>query len=133
MEDNKLSELYKDVINIDKEKLVSYLKCPLCHGIFRTPFTINECMHTFCKSCIFKYFNSNPLKDTCPICDIKLGGKPLDTLIFDHSISVLVEILFPDFEKLDKEACVSLIIKNRNKCICHLEKIMKIYQVTMKY
>jgi E3 ubiquitin-protein ligase DRIP len=107
MEDKKINELYSDVINIDKNKLVAYLKCPLCEGIFRTPFTINECMHTFCKSCIFKFFYMNPLKDACPICDTKLGGKPLDTLIFDNSISVLVEILFPEFEELDKEACVS--------------------------
>ena len=106
MEDNKLSELYESVINIDKNKLVSYLKCPLCTGIFRTPFTINECMHTFCKSCIFKFFHLNPLKDYCPVCEMKLGGKPLENLIFDHSIAVLIEILFPEFEELDKEAVV---------------------------
>jgi len=107
MEDTKLSELYGDVINIDKKKLISYLECALCKGIFRTPMTINECMHTFCKSCIFKYFYTNNLKDSCPICNRKLGGKPLETLIFDNSISVLIEILFPEFETLDKEACVS--------------------------
>lgn len=109
MDDNKLHEMYNDVINIDKAKLVSYLKCPLCSGIFRTPTTINECMHTFCKSCIYKYFYSNPLKDSCPMCATKLGGKPLDTLIFDNSLSVLVEILFPEFEKIDKEQCVRFI------------------------
>lgn len=107
MEDHKLNDLYSEVINIDKEKLVSYLKCPLCKGVFRTPMTINECMHTFCKTCIFKYFFSNQIKDSCPICSIKLGGKPLETLIFDHSISVLIDTLFPEFEALDKEACVS--------------------------
>ena len=106
MEDFKLNDIYNDVINIDKNKLVSYLKCPLCKGIFRTPTTINECMHTFCKSCIYKFFYKNHLMDTCPVCNAKLGGKPLDTLIFDHSLSVLVDILFPEFETLDKEACV---------------------------
>ncbi len=110
MEDNKLNDLYQDVINIDKRKLVSYLQCGLCNGIFRTPMTINECMHTFCKNCIFKYFYSNNLKDSCPTCKRKLGGKPLETLIFDNSISLLVEILFPEFEALDEKARVSIIV-----------------------
>jgi E3 ubiquitin-protein ligase DRIP len=108
MEDNKLNDIYSDVINIDKDKLVSYLKCPLCNGIFRTPTTINECMHTFCKNCIYKFFYQNHLKDSCPKCNTKLGGKPLDSLIFDHSLSVLVEILFPEFDVLDKEASVRI-------------------------
>jgi len=107
MEDNKLNELYNEVINIDKEKLVSYLKCPLCKGIFRTPCTINECMHTFCRSCIYKHFYSNTKDDKCPVCKIKLGGKPLDTLIFDNSISQMIEILFPEFEQLDRDNLVS--------------------------
>jgi len=34
----------------------------------------------------------------------KLGGKPLETLIFDNSISVLIDILFPEFDQLDREA-----------------------------
>jgi hypothetical protein len=107
MDDSKINEIYQGVINLDKEALVSHLKCPLCNGIFRTPFTINECMHTFCKSCIFKYFSNNStLRDACPSCNIKLGGKPLETLIYDNSISVLVEILFPEFEQIDNQACV---------------------------
>lgn len=106
MEDTKLKELYDSVINIEKTQLVNFLKCPLCLGILRTPFTINECMHTFCKSCIFKFFFNNPQKDFCPVCELKLGGKPMETLIFDHSIAVLIEILFPEFEILDKEAMV---------------------------
>jgi len=51
------------------------------------------------------------MKDYCPVCELKLGGKPLETLIFDHSIAVLIEILFPEFEILDKEAIVKLIFK----------------------
>jgi hypothetical protein len=106
MEDQKLVELYKDVINIDKQKLVSYLKCYLCKGIFRCPMTINECMHTFCKVCIYRHFYSNVNVDSCPSCNTKLGGKPLDTLIFDNSIASLVDIIFPEFDLIDKEACV---------------------------
>jgi hypothetical protein len=94
-------------IKIDNAKLVSYLTCPLCEGIFRCPYTINECMCTFCQACIYKYFKMNPLVDKCPKCQINIGGKPFETLIYDNSISMLVEILFPEFDRLDKEAAVS--------------------------
>lgn len=104
---NNLEDLYKDVIKIDTEKLVLCLKCPLCTGIFRHPYTINECMHTFCKACITKFFNYNHLKGECPKCGIKLGGHPFNTLIYDHSLAVLVETLFPEFDELDNKACVS--------------------------
>ena len=40
-------------VHINKTELLDLLKCPLCKGYYRTPYTINECMHTFCKSCIF--------------------------------------------------------------------------------
>lgn len=92
-------------MKINKAELIKLLKCPLCLGIFRTPTTINECMHSFCKSCIYKWFYApgSPTRDSCPVCDIKLGGRPLDTLIFDNSLSLLVDILFPDFERIDKE------------------------------
>jgi hypothetical protein len=47
---------------------------------------------------------------------MKLGGKPLETLIFDHSIAVLIEILFPEFEELDKQAIVkSFLLENKFK------------------
>ena len=103
MEDENIKKLYKEE-NVDIKKLISYLKCPICQGILRSPYTINECMHTFCKKCIYKNFFCNPLKDTCPICSTKLGGKPIETLIYDHSIAVLIEILFPEFEEIDREA-----------------------------
>lgn len=116
MVDNNINKLYDDVIKIDTQKLVSYLTCFLCKGIFRTPYTINECMHTFCKSCIYKHFFKNTNSDSCPECGIKLGGRPIDTLIFDNSINVLVETLFPEFNELDKVACVICI--NLEKDVC---------------
>ena len=100
----------KDIINtnqyptvkLNKEKLLKLLKCPLCKGFYRTPYTINECMHTFCHSCIFKYFASSLQRETCPICQTKIGGRPMDSLIFDNYLDSLLNILFPKFEELDK-------------------------------
>ena len=87
---------------MDKGKLLKLLKCPLCDGFYRTPYTINECMHTFCRSCIFKYFASSIQREVCPICETKIGGRPMDSLIFDNNLDSLLNILFPKFEEIDK-------------------------------
>lgn len=44
--DESYHGIYGDSIKIKKSKLVSLLKCQLCCGIYRTPTTINECMHS---------------------------------------------------------------------------------------
>ena len=111
MEDSEINDLYKEVISLDANKLIEYLKCSICLGIMRTPFTINECMHSFCKSCIFKYFFDNKTKDCCPVCETKLGGRPIDTLNYDSSMSAIIEILFPEFDQLDKIEYVDFIDK----------------------
>ena len=101
-------------IKLNKEKLIELLKCPLCKGFYRTPYTINECMHTFCRSCIFKYFGSSVQRETCPICQTKIGGRPMDSLIFDNYLDSLINILFPKFEELDKENIKLLYKKFRD-------------------
>ncbi|MFN9942850.1 MAG: hypothetical protein ACK56I_25625 [bacterium] len=49
----------------------------MCTGFLRDAHTINECLDTFCKSCIFKYFLEDNNRETCPKCQTHLGGKPL--------------------------------------------------------
>jgi hypothetical protein len=89
-------------VHINKTELLDLLKCPLCKGYYRTPYTINECMHTFCKSCIFIYFCSSNQREQCPVCSTKIGGRPMDSLIFDNYLDSLLNILFPQFEEIDK-------------------------------
>ena len=89
-------------INLNKPALLELLKCPLCKGYYRTPYTINECMHTFCRSCIFKYFGCSNQREQCPVCKTKIGGRPIDSLIFDNYLDSLLNILFPKFEEIDK-------------------------------
>ena len=90
-------------IKLNKQALLDLLKCPLCKGYYRTPYTINECMHTFCRSCIFKYFGSSNQREQCPICETKIGGRPMDSLIFDNYLDSLINIIFPQFEEVDKK------------------------------
>lgn len=103
-----------ELLQIDLEKLKKHLTCSLCDGIFRTPFTINECMHTFCKGCLYKEFYHNPTKTNCPKCNIQLGGKPLDSFIFDSSLHELINIIFPEFEIIDKENIEKMYEKFRS-------------------
>jgi hypothetical protein len=129
--------LYNGTMHIKTDELISLLKCHLCCGILRNPTTINECMHSFCKSCIYKWFcsSNSPAKNSCPDCGVKLGGRPLDTLIFDNSLSLLVDILFPEFEAIDKANTVSVIIiyfSYRKKCMQHIAQSEKHYPVMMK-
>ena len=102
--DNPSKELNQySSIKINKLALLDLLKCPLCKGYYRTPYTINECMHTFCRSCIFKYFCSSNQREQCPVCNAKIGGRPMDSLIFDNYLDSLLNILFPQFEEIDKK------------------------------
>ena len=39
-----------------KADMLQYLTCFLCKGVYRDAHTINECMCTFCKGCIYTFF-----------------------------------------------------------------------------
>ena len=89
---------------IKKRDLHSFLKCPLCTGFFRDAHTINECLDTFCKSCIYKYFYEDQNRETCPKCNTHLGGRPLETIISDQTIQKIVDLLYPQFKEKDAQA-----------------------------
>ena len=100
---NTIKTSNEDLIQLNFEKLTEYLKCFLCKGIFRNPYTINECMDTFCKACILKYFANSQKNTNCPVCNVELGGRSLESLFFDNSINVIIQNLFPEFEEKDKQ------------------------------
>ena len=72
-----IDEQAKLIKKIKKSDLHPFLKCSLCTGFYRDAHTINECLDTFCKSCIYKYFCEDTNRETCPKCHIHLGGRPL--------------------------------------------------------
>ena len=74
------------VKQIKKKELDDLLKCPLCNGFFRDAHTINECLCSFCKGCIYKYYWADAKRESCPKCEAKLGGKPLKSVIADASL-----------------------------------------------
>lgn len=83
--------------------IISYLTCPLCHGIFRDPVTITECLHTFCKSCLFRAFNEGLTK--CMTCDFYLGSDPFKFALNDGALKDLTDkVLFPGIREKDDVA-----------------------------
>ncbi|PHJ25007.1 zinc finger (c3hc4 ring finger) [Cystoisospora suis] len=53
--------------------LQSNLKCRLCGGFFREAVTIKDCLHTFCKWCLYIRAARQDLEETgCPRCEEKL-------------------------------------------------------------
>ena len=81
--------------------MLRYLTCYLCKGVYRDAHTINECMCTFCKGCIYHFFTENASRAKCPNCKAELGGKPLETIVKDITLQNIVDWLIPDFKERD--------------------------------
>jgi hypothetical protein len=87
-------------ITFQTRTMNQYLLCSLCMGYFKDAHTISECLHTFCKSCIFKFFMENT---DCPTCGISLLPFPLQTVRVDRTLQSIVDKIFPDLIRKDLE------------------------------
>jgi hypothetical protein len=73
--------------------LNQHLTCKLCKGYFIDATTIIECLHTFCRSCIVKYLETNKY---CPVCDVQVHKtKPLLNIRPDKTLQDIVYKLVP--------------------------------------
>ncbi|CAF0822026.1 unnamed protein product [Adineta steineri] len=84
------------------------LQCSLCDGYLIDPYTIKECMHTFCRTCILSYFkNLSRSEYKCPKCDVNL--EPVSDiskcLIPDRQLGDIVRSLLPslDIDEINNE------------------------------
>lgn len=100
-----------------KADMLEYLTCWLCKGMYRDAHTINECMCTFCKGCIYKFFLENPNRNKCPQCKCELGGKPLDAIVKDITLQNIADWLIPDFKQRDDKLKSDLLQKMNEKRI----------------
>ncbi|KAL5561787.1 hypothetical protein UlMin_031534 [Ulmus minor] len=82
------------VARVKREAVAICMTCPLCHKLFRDATTISECLHTFCRKCIYDKISDEEL-ECCPICNIDLGCVPLEKLRPDHNLQDLRAIVFP--------------------------------------
>ncbi|XP_020258261.1 E3 ubiquitin protein ligase DRIP2-like, partial [Asparagus officinalis] len=65
-----------------------------CNKLLRDATTISECLHTFCRKCIFEKLNDEEV-DCCPVCNIDLGCAPLEKLRADHNRQDIRAKIFP--------------------------------------
>lgn len=70
-----------------------HVVCSLCAGYFVDATTITECLHTFCKSCIVKYFQTSK---KCPMCNLQIHEtQPLFNLRLDRTMQDIVAKVVP--------------------------------------
>jgi len=95
-ENERKRDTKRNYKQVSKKTLDPFLKCYLCTGFLRDAYTINECLCSFCKSCIFRYFKDDPAKrEKCPKCETHLGGKPLKACIGDSTLQKIVDLIYP--------------------------------------
>ncbi|KAF3961376.1 hypothetical protein ACB098_10G181700 [Castanea mollissima] len=82
------------VVRVRRETIVACMTCPLCNKLFRDATTISECLHTFCRKCIYDKISEEEL-ECCPICNTDLGCVPLEKLRPDHSLQDVRAKIFP--------------------------------------
>ncbi|GJQ81920.1 hypothetical protein Trydic_g20388 [Trypoxylus dichotomus] len=74
-------------------ELNQHITCTLCKGYFIDATTIIECLHTFCRSCIVQYLETNKY---CPVCDVQVHkSKPLVNIRPDKTLQDVVYKLVP--------------------------------------
>ncbi|KAL6527673.1 hypothetical protein OROMI_029484 [Orobanche minor] len=82
------------VARVKREAVAPCMTCPLCHKLFRDATTIIECLHTFCRKCIYNMLSDEEM-ECCPICNIDLGCVPLEKLRPDHNLQDVRAKIFP--------------------------------------
>ncbi|KAI3990962.1 hypothetical protein MKX01_026146 [Papaver californicum] len=80
------------VMKVRKETLAACMTCPLCRKLLKEATTVSECLHTFCRKCIYKKLTD---EDCCPVCNIDLGCVPEEKLRPDHNLQDLRAKIFP--------------------------------------
>ncbi|KAI4326537.1 hypothetical protein MLD38_031842 [Melastoma candidum] len=112
----KDTEIKDGVVTVRGDKIAAFLTCPLCHKLLREATTISECLHSFCRKCIYEKIQEEELH-YCPVCNIHLGSVPLEKLRPDHNLQDVRSKIFPvNGKKVDSpEDLTPVILPSRRK------------------
>ncbi|KAI4349443.1 hypothetical protein L6164_010030 [Bauhinia variegata] len=104
------------VARVNRDTIAACMTCPLCNKLYTDATTISECLHTFCRKCIYDKITDEEL-ECCPICNTELGCVPLEKLRPDHSLQDLRAKIFPSKKTKEKapEAAPSVTLPVRRK------------------
>ncbi|CAN6209498.1 unnamed protein product [Urochloa humidicola] len=70
------------------------LTCGICRGLVRDATAISECLHAFCRQCIYDKVEKEGIK-CCPTCGAHLGNAPKERLRPDRSLQNIRSVIFP--------------------------------------
>lgn len=91
--------------------LNSYLTCPLCAGYLVDATTIVECLHSFCKTCIVAFLETNKF---CPRCDVQVHKTcPQLSIRADKTLQDIVYKLVPGLFKDEMKRRRDFYAENR--------------------
>ncbi|XP_010414246.1 PREDICTED: E3 ubiquitin protein ligase DRIP2-like isoform X3 [Camelina sativa] len=107
------------VVRVKRETVVACMTCSLCDNLLRDATTISECLHTFCRKCIYEKITEEEIEN-CPVCDIDLGGTPLEKLKPDHILQDLRTKLFPLKRKRESVSSNTLPARRKERSISSL-------------
>ncbi|CAN4113679.1 unnamed protein product [Withania somnifera] len=114
----------KNQVVVKRELIIACLTCTLCNKLFRDATTISECLHTFCRKCIYKKLSDEEL-ECCPICNIDLGCVPLEKLRPDHNLEDVRAKIFPYKRRIVKEPeivpSVTLPVRRKERSLSSLD------------
>nr|DAD36667.1 TPA_asm: hypothetical protein HUJ06_007308 [Nelumbo nucifera] len=110
------------VVKVRRDTLAACMTCPLCNKLLREATTISECLHTFCRKCIYEKLTDEEV-DCCPICNIDLGCVPVEKLRPDHNLQDVRAKIFP-FKRRKVKApdlpSISLPVRRKERSLSSL-------------
>jgi len=98
-----------NILTYPISNLRTYLICTLCSGYYSKPYTVVDCLHTFCYRCLILFFRQG--MRCCPTCNTKLSPDPFNItssvqsreIIQDHTLQDVVDKIFPWHRTKDEE------------------------------
>merc|ERR1719491_558134 len=100
-DDQEISVRTGGWLDFPAKNLQAHLICSLCGGYFREPYTVVDCLHTFCRVCL----SMNLMKDTqeCPTCHTRIGPDTSKEIVADRALEEIINKIFPELKKKEEE------------------------------
>ncbi|KAL7210085.1 hypothetical protein ACSBR1_031615 [Camellia fascicularis] len=95
-------------VAVRSERIATCMTCPICNKLFKNATTITECLHTFCRKCIYGKIAEEGLGN-CPECKVYLGCAPLKKLRADHSVQDFKAAIFDSLKRREPNPLLTTI------------------------
>ena len=94
--------VHNGLVDVNLSSLVEHFTCTICSGLYKNPLTITECLHSFCRSCLYKYLSTGVKRCPHPKCGMPLQPDPYKDALQDRTLESLVDkVLFVNAKEKD--------------------------------